>query len=60
MRMRRGTQATWQGHAWPTRGARGADTWEEATWVHADAPEGGHVASGEVSIWRAHGLVGSG
>ena len=33
--MRRGTEATWQGHAWPTRGAGGADTWQEATRVNA-------------------------
>ena len=48
-RMRRGTEATWQGHAWPTRGASGAggaDTWQEATWVHADAHEGRHLARG--------------
>ena len=59
-RMRCGTEATWQGRAWPTRGAGGADTWQEATRVHADAREGRHVASGEVGIWRAHGLVGLG
>ena len=29
-----------------------------ATRVHADAREGRHMASGEVDIWRAHGLVG--
>ena len=34
-RMRRGTEATWQGHAWLTRGVGGADTWQEATRVHA-------------------------
>ena len=37
-RMRRGTKATWQGHGWPTpgaSGAQGADTWQEATRVHA-------------------------
>ena len=58
--MQRGTEATWQGRAWPTRGAGGVDTWQEATWVHVDAREGRHVASGEVSNWRAHGLVGPG
>ena len=60
--MRRGTEATWQGRAWPTRGAGGAggaDTWQEATWVHADAHEGRHMARGAGS-WRAHGLVGPG
>ena len=44
--MRRDTKATWQGRAWPTRGAdgaSGADTWQEATWVHADARKGRHV-----------------
>ena len=45
-RMRRGTKATWQGRAWPTRGAGGADTWQEAPQVHADAREGRHVAGG--------------
>ena len=48
-RMRRGTEATWQGRGWPTRGAggaQGADTWQEATRVHADAREGRHVALG--------------
>ena len=47
--MQRGTNATWQGCAWPTRGAGGAggmDTWQEATQVHADAREGRHVARG--------------
>ena len=61
--MQRGTEATWQGRAWPTRGtggAGGADTWQEAMRVHADAREGRHVASGEVSSWRAHVLVGPG
>ena len=37
-RMQCGTEATWQGRGWPTRGAGGAqgvDTWQEATRVHA-------------------------
>ena len=34
-RMQRGAEATWQGRGWPTRGAQGADTWQEATHVHA-------------------------
>ena len=38
-RMRRGTEATW-----PTRGAGGADRWQEATRVHADTREGRHAA----------------
>ena len=45
--MRRGTEATWQHRAWPARGARGAqgaDTWQEATRVHADARERRHMA----------------
>ena len=36
--MRRGTEAMWQSHGWPARGvggAQGADTWQEATRVHA-------------------------
>ena len=61
-RMRCGTEATWQGHGLPTRGAggaQGAHTWQEATRVHADARVGHHVACG-VGIWRAHGLGGPG
>ena len=46
--MRRSTEATWQGCAWPTRGASGADMWQEATRVHADASVGCHVAGGLV------------
>ena len=44
--MRRGTEATWQSHGWPARGAggaQGADTWQKprvSTRVHADAREG--------------------
>ena len=53
MRMQRGTEATWQGRT------GGADTWQEATRVHADAREGRHVARGAGS-WRAHELVGPG
>ena len=37
-RERRGAEATWQSRGWPTRGvggAQGADTWQEATRVHA-------------------------
>ena len=47
--MRRGAEGTWQGRGWPTRdagGVRGADTWQEATRVHADAHMGRHVAGG--------------
>ena len=44
--MQRNTEATWQGHAWPTRGIGGADTWQEVTRVHADAHEGHHLARG--------------
>ena len=43
-RMRHATKATWQGRAQPMRGAGGADTWQEATRVHADACEGRHMA----------------
>ena len=60
--MRRGTEATWQSHGWPARGAGGAqcaDTWQEATRVHVGARVGRQVA-GEVGIWRTHGLVGPG
>ena len=51
-RMQRGTEATWQGRAWPTRGAGGADTWQEATRVHADARQGCQVAKGG---WQLEG-----
>ena len=46
-RMRHGTKAMWQGRGLPARGvggAQGADTWQEAMRVHADAREGHHVA----------------
>ena len=36
--VRRGTEGTWQSHGWPAQGAggaQGADTWQEATRVHA-------------------------
>ena len=46
-RSRRGTEATWQGRAWPTRGGGGADTWQGGTWVHADARVGRHMAEGD-------------
>ena len=49
-RMRRGVEATWQGCAWPRRGAGGADTWQEATQVHTDAHEERHVAKGGVDV----------
>ena len=49
--MRRGTKATWQGRAWPTRGAGGTDTWQEATQVHADARGGATWRGG----WRVIG-----
>ena len=48
--MRRGTKAMWQRHGWPARGAggaQGADTWQEATRVHAGPrrrPCGHHLA----------------
>ena len=46
VQMGRGIEATWQGRAWPTQGAGGADTWQEATPVHANAREGRHMAGG--------------
>ena len=51
-RMRRGTEAMWQGRGWPKRGAggaQGADTWQEATRVHAGARVGHHLAGGSAS-----------
>ena len=46
------------GRVWPTRGAGGADAWQEATrTVHVGARVGRHVA-GEVRMWRAHGYSG--
>ena len=65
-RVRRGAEATWQSRGWPTqstRGAQGANTWQEATRVHAvhvGARVGRHVAGGGVGRWRADGLVGPG
>ena len=48
------------GRVWPTRGAGGADAWQEATQtVHVGARVGRHVAE-EVRMWRAHGLVAPG
>ena len=47
--MRCGTEAMWQSRGWPAQGvggAQGADTWQEATCVHADAHVGCHVAGG--------------
>ena len=41
--MRRGTEATWQGRAWPMQGASGVNMWQEATQVHMVACEGRHV-----------------
>ena len=61
--MRRGSEATWQGRGWPTRGTGGAqdvDAWQEAkgsTRVHVGAPVGSHVA-GTGGRWRAHGYSG--
>ena len=49
-RVRCGTEATWKGRVWPTRGASGTDTWQEATWVHADAREGRHVAERGLAV----------
>ena len=63
--MRRDTKATWQSRGWPTRGAggaQGADTWQEATRVHA-GPRGhpcGVPRGRRVGIWRVHRLVGLG
>ena len=63
--MRRGTEATWQGRGLPTLGAggaQGADTWQEATRVHA-GPRGrpcGVPRGRGAGDWRAHGLVGPG
>ena len=63
--MRRSIEATWQSRGWPTQGAggaQGADTWQEATRVHA-GPRGrpcgaSHGMGVGVCIWRPHGLVG--
>ena len=40
-RMRRSTEATRQGRAWPTRGTGGADTLHEATQVAGGLAVGG-------------------
>ena len=42
--MQRDTEATWQSHGWPARGAGGADMPRGR--VHAGAREGRHVACG--------------
>ena len=54
-RMRCGTEATWQGRAWPTQGEQGADTWQEATCVHA----GPHGRPCGGTTWQV-GLAGEG
>ena len=57
--MRRGIEATRQSRGWPARGAggaQGADMWQEATGVHADARVLCHVAGGrQVKGPRASG-----
>ena len=64
-RMRRGSEAKWQGRGWPTQGAGGAqaaNTWQEATRVHA-GPRGrpcGVPRGRGVDRWRAHELVDPG
>ena len=59
-RMQRGSEATWQGRGWPTRGAQSADTWQEATRVHAGLCRRpcGVPRGTEVNRWRAHGYSG--
>ena len=54
--LRRGAEATWQGRVWPTRGAGGADAWQEphgrstwapvrgATWQKGSQVEGPRVS----------------
>ena len=37
---RRGTRATWQGRAWPTRGVDCADTWQKARGGPRERPRG--------------------
>ena len=59
-RVRRGSEATWHGRGWPTRGAEGARRGHVAkghatTWVHVGACVGRHVADG-----RPTGIVGPG
>ena len=59
-RMRRDSEATWQGCRLPTQGAQSANTWQEATRVHA-GPRGrpcGVPRGTEVGRWRAHGYSG--
>ena len=52
--MRRGTEATWQSHGQPARGAGGADAWQEAT----RTPVRGAMWQVRVHMWRAHGYSG--
>ena len=58
--MRRGTEAMWQSHGWPARGAGGADTWQEATWMGPRGRLCGVPCGKGAGDWRAHGLVGPG
>ena len=53
--LRRGTEATWQSHGWPARGAGGADAWQEATQIGprgclCGAPHGRQVGGGPTGI----------
>ena len=64
-RVRRDTEATWQSRGWPTRGAgstQGANTWQEATRVHASTrmPMWGATWQEWSAIGGPTGIVGPG
>ena len=58
--MRRDTEAPWQSHGWPARGAGCANAWQEATWMGPHGrPWGAPRGMWGVRIWRAHGYSGA-
>ena len=63
MRMRHGTEATWQGRTWPMRGAgdvRVAQTRGRRPRESTRMPVRGATWQRGTGSWRAHGLVGPG
>ena len=59
--MRHGTEGTWQSHAWPMRGAGGADMWQEATQTGPRGrPVGAPRGIGGFAYGGSTGIVGPG
>ena len=60
--MRRGTEATWQSHGRPARGAGGADAWQEATRTGPRGRPGGapRGIGGGFAYGGPTGIVGPG